>query len=170
MTKSILMVIANKWFQDYEYGIPRNCFEDAWFKITVAAGVQWECVWAFGAKVKSDMSLSQADAQDYDMVVFVWGWWAYAQYFKDPEYLRLAKTAKSIWAICIAPTLISDAGVLSGKKCTGRDDGEYSQISYITANGWIYQPYDVVQDWNIITANGPWAAHEFAQKIVKFLT
>ena len=38
-------------------------------------------------------------------------------------YLDLARQAKAIAAICIAPTLLSDSDLLQGKHVTGWDDG-----------------------------------------------
>ena len=68
-------------------------------------------------------AFSEVSAEDYDIVVFVGGGGAYDQYYKNSDYLELAKKAKSIAAICIAPTLLSDSGLFIGKQVTGRDDG-----------------------------------------------
>ena len=48
---------------------------------------------------------------------------AYEEYFQNAKYLQLAREAKAVAAICIAPTLLSDAGIYQGKEVTGRDDG-----------------------------------------------
>ena len=103
------------------------------------------------------------------MVVFVGGGGAYNQYYKNPDYLELAKKAKSIAAICIAPTLLSDSGLFVGKQVTGRDDGFWTQITYLKNQGAIYKDQPVVQDWNLITANGPQAAPQFARMITDYL-
>ena len=68
-------------------------------------------------------AFSELNAEEYDMLVFVGGGGAYDQYYKNFDYLELAKKAKSIAAICIAPTLLSDSGLFVGKQVTGRDDG-----------------------------------------------
>ena len=54
-------------------------------------------------------AFSEVNTEEYDMVVFVGGGGAYDQYYKNSDYLEFAKKAKSIAAICIAPTLLSDS-------------------------------------------------------------
>ena len=114
-------------------------------------------------------AFSEVNAEEYDMVVFVGGGGAYDQYYKNSDYLELAKKAKSIAAICIAPTLLSDSGLFVGKQVTGRDDGFWTQITYLKNQGAIYKDQPVVQDWNLITANGPQAAPQFAWMIADYL-
>ena len=52
---------------------------------------------------------------------------------------------------------------------TGWDDGFWTQIAYLQHNGAIFKEEEVVQDGNLITANGPAAAAKFAWAIVDFL-
>ena len=68
-------------------------------------------------------AFSEVNAEEYDMLVFVGGGGAYDQYYLNQEYLNLSKSAKAVAAICIAPSLLSDAGIYEGKQVTGRDDG-----------------------------------------------
>lgn len=166
--KKILMVIANNWFQDHEFWISFQVFHDAWFDITIAAGKKWECVWVFGSKTVADTDIFLADATKYDMVVFV-GWWgAYMQYLHNHFYLKLAKNAKKIWAICIAPMLVSESGIFNGKRVTWRDqDGV--QKEFIENNGWFWTNWPVVVCGNIVTWDGPDAAEEFAKKCVELV-
>ena len=114
-------------------------------------------------------AFSEVNAEEYDMLVFVGGGGAYDQYYKNSDYLELAKKTKSIAAICIAPTLLSDSGLFVGKQVTGRDDGFWTQITYLKNQGAIYKDQPVVQDWNLITANGPQAAPQFAWMIADYL-
>ena len=72
-------------------------------------------------------------------------------------------------AICIAPSLLSDAGIYQKRQVTGRDDGFGTQIAYLQKNWATFVDQPVVRDANLITANGPEAAEEFAQEILKFL-
>ncbi len=162
------MVVANSWFQDTEFSVPYQHLREYGAQITIAAGEKGECYGVFGKKIQADLALGLADAKDYDMVVFVGGGGAYSQYFQDENYLKLAKEAKKIWAICIAPMIISDAGVLLGKRFTCRDQNNL-QINYITKNGGVYCDENVVVHGNIITANGPSSAEHFAIKVVDLL-
>jgi len=166
--KKILMVVANNWFQDHEFWISFQVFHDAWIDVTVAAGKSGECIWVFGTKTVADVDIFLADATKYDMVVFVWWGWAYTQYLHDHFYLKLAKNAKKLWAICIAPMLVSESGVFNGKTVTWWDqDGV--QRKFIEKNGWFWSEWPVVVCGNIVTGNWPDAAEEFAKKCVELL-
>lgn len=166
--KKVLMVIANNGFQDHEYWISFQVFHDAWFDITVAAGNKWNCIWVFGTKTLADEEIFFVDPHKYDMTVFVWWWWAYSQYFHDEEYLRLAKNSRKIWAICIAPMIVSESGVFNWKTVTGWDQG-WVQRSFIEKNWWIWSDDSVVVCGNIVTGNWPDAAEDFAKKCVEII-
>lgn len=166
--KKILMVIANNGFQDHEFWISFQVFHDAWIDVTVAAGKKWECTWVFGSKTVADTDIFLADASKYDMVVFIWWWGAYTQYLHDHFYLKLAKNAKKIGAICIAPMLVSESGVFNGKTVTGWDQGGM-QRSFVESNGGFWSDDSVVVCGNIVTWNGPDAAEEFAKKCVELI-
>ena len=45
----------------------------------------------------------------------------------------------------------------------------WTQIAYLKNQGTIYKDQPVVQDWNLITANGPQAAPQFARMIADYL-
>lgn len=166
--KKVLMVIANSWFQDTEFTAPYEYLKKNGIQITISAEIKGECYGVFGKKVNADIALALVDAKDYDMVLFVGGGGAYSQYFKDENYLKLARDAKKIWAICIAPMIISDAGVLLGKRFTCWDQNNV-QINYISQNGGVYSDENVVVHGNIVTANGPSSAEPFARKVLDLL-
>lgn len=165
---NVLMVIANNGFQDYEFWIPFDVFNNAGLKITIAAWKKWECIGIFWSKTIADIELERVKGSDYDIVVFIWWWGAYAQYFHDKEYLRIAKEAKKIWSICIAPMILSEAWIFNGKNVTGWDQNGV-QKKYIQSNGWFWVDKDVVVSGNVVTANGPDAAKEFAEKCLEMM-
>lgn len=167
MTK-VLMVIANNGFQDYEFWVPFDVLNEAWIVLTIAAGRKWECVWVFGSKTIADTELEKVNWSNYDMVLFIGWWWAYAQYFWNKDYLRIAKEAKKLWAICIAPMIISASWVFNGKNVTSWDQN-WVQKKYIQENWWFWIDKSVVVSGNIVTANGPDAAEEFAKKCLEQL-
>ena len=165
----LLFVIANLWFQDDEFWIPYQVLSDQGYDIDIASGFGWRCRGVFMKSIDQTKAFSEVNAEEYDMLVFVGGGGAYDQYYKNSDYLELAKKAKSIAAICIAPTLLSDSWLFVGKQVTGRDDGFWTQITYLKNQGAIYKDQPVVQDWNLITANGPQAAPQFAWMIADYL-
>lgn len=102
------------------------------------------------------------------MVVFIGGWWAFTQYFHNEDYLKIAKDAKKIWAICIASMILSESGIFNGKNVTGWDQNGV-QKNFIKENGGFWVDKDVVVSGNIVTANGPEAAREFAEKCLELI-
>jgi len=121
----------------------------------------------FGKVVNPDKNFYDVDTKDYDAVVFVGGTGSSA-YFNNQKALDLAKqfydSGKVTAAICIAPTILANAGVLSGKKATAFP----SERSNVNAVG-TYTGSSVEVDGKIVTGSGPEAAVEFGKKIVETL-
>ena len=166
--KKALMVIANDGFQDHEFWMSFAVFHDAGLDITIAAGKKWECRGVFWTKTVADLDLFFADASKYDMVVFIWWGGAYAQYFHDKSYLKVALEAKKVWAICIAPMIVSESGIFNWKRVTWRDQ-DWVQKAFIEKNWWIWSDESVVVCWNVVTWNWPDAAEEVAKKCVEVI-
>jgi len=164
----ILMIVAPENFRDEEYQKPREILEQAGAEITVASKGTTEAKGLLGAKVKVDKEIEQVNIDDYQAIVFVGGPGS-AVYFDDQEALNLAKSAdekgKIVSAICIAPSILANAGILSGKKATAYS----SEKDNLVAKGAQFTGESVVMDGKIITANGPEAAEEFGRKLVEIL-
>lgn len=81
--------------------------------------------------------------------------------------MRIAKQSfdnnKIISAICVAPNILCNAGILNGKRATAWAF-EVKNCDAIVENK------DVVIDGRIITANGPEAATKFAEVIYLAIT
>jgi len=165
---NVLMVIAPKNFRDEEFLEPREIFENNGIKVTVASKNTVTSKGMLGATVNVDKDVSSVNVADYDAIVFIGGSGA-SVYFDDETVLSIAKQAhqqnKVIGAICIAPSILANAGILEGKSATAFS----SESSNLESKGASYTGYSVTQDGKIITANGPVAASEFAQKIVNSL-
>jgi protease I len=123
----------------------------------------------FGATVRPDIKLEQVRVDDYDAVIFVGGSGS-AVYFNDDRALSIAREAfdkrKKTCAICIAPVILANAGVLKGKRATVWN-GDY--VEMLEAGGATYTGRPVEVDGNVITANGPKAARDFGRAIAKEL-
>ncbi|MDD5772511.1 MAG: DJ-1/PfpI family protein [bacterium] len=165
--KKILIVIASDRFRDEEYKHPRIVLEKEGAEITVGSSSLNVSNGVKGMeKVKPDILLKDVSTSDYDTVVFVGGAGA-REYFNDPVAQRIAKEMfnenKIVGAICIAPVILANAGLLKGKKATVFS----SEIDTIKAKGANYTGNPVEQDGKIITAIGPEAAYDFGKKIVE---
>ena len=165
----VLMVVAPSNFRDEEYQIPREQLEKAGAKITVASSSLDESVGMLKkVKVKADILLKDVKMDDYDAVIFVGGVGA-EKYFQDKEAYRIARETveknKILAAICLAPAILANAGVLKDKKATVFK----SEKDTLKNKGASYEDKPVVQDGLIITANGPEAAADFAETIKEAL-
>ena len=166
--KKALMLIAQNNFQDDEYFRPREVLEKNGVKVTVASTTLNEVTGMLGGKVKPDILLNNVNVRDFDAVIFIGGSGA-VQYLDDPLAHKLANDAinanKVVGAICIAPGILANAGVLKGKRATVYS----SESRLLEAGGSVYTAKPVEKDGKIITASGPAAAAEFGETLVKEL-
>lgn len=167
--RKVLMIIASSKFRDEEYSIPRAAMENEGAKITVASSSLKVSVGMLGKqKVKPDVLITKVKAGDYDAVVFVGGVGA-KEYFKSKAALSLARDAnrkkKIVAAICLAPVILANAGILRGRRATVYP----TESMALQKGGANYQGSPVEVDGNVITGNGPNAAQEFTKELIKAL-
>jgi protease I len=167
--KKAVMIIAPNGFRDEELKEPREILKQKGIKVTVASTSLNPASGMLGASVKPEILLSELKVEDYDAVIFVGGVGA-KQYWDDPAAHRIAREAlkknKVLGAICIAPVILANAGVLSGKKATVWK----SEAKRIKEKGATYSDKPVELDGKIVTGSGPQAAKEFGQAIAQLLT
>lgn len=172
----ILFVIAKKGFRDVEYFAPKEILENAGYSVKTASnGKAGEsAVGSDGGEVEIDINLANADAGDFDTVIFVGGPGALENLDNEESYRLIRETIaknKILAAICIAPAILAKAGVLKNRKAAiWTSFFDKSAIEILENNGGEFVDEDVVEDGNIITANGPEAAEKFGEKLSKFLS
>lgn len=167
--KKILMVIAPTNFNDTELEAPMRILGDAGADISIASTTTAPVTGMYGKEVVPDLRLEEVEVRSYDAVIFVGGTGT-ERYFDNALAHSIATDAfnrgKKVCAICIAPVILANSGILENKRATVFD-GEY--ITMLEAGGATYTGESVTVDGNIITANGPQAAEEFALRIAKEL-
>lgn len=120
-----------------------------------------------GVQLVPDTTLDAALGDDYEMVVLPGGMPG-AKYLKDdPRILELLKkmaaAGKYTAAICAAPSVLAEAGLLAGRQATsypGFLDG-VPEVTLSTAA--------VVQDGKVLTSRGPGTAMDFALVLIETL-
>lgn len=166
--KKVLMVIAPTNFRDEELAEPKNVLGSMGAEIEVTAEEVAEAVGVMGTKVKIDKDLKGVRAEDYDGVVFVGGPGT-TVYFNDPAVLELAKRAvggdKVVGAICIAPSILANAGLVKGKRVTSFA----SEKENLVGAGAIFTGGGVEVDGKMVTADGPASARSFGEKLAEVL-
>ncbi len=166
--KTVVLIIAEKIFRDEEYQVPKDILSKTGVNVITASTTIGEAVGKLGLKVKPDILISQIDIDKLDALIFIGGGGA-EQYFHDPLAHRLAKEAiekeKILGAICIAPVILANAGLLRGKRATVFPSGSES----LKKGGATYTGGEVEIDGRLITGCGPEAATKFGEELVKML-
>ena len=166
--KKVLMVIASTNFRDEEYSYPRKALEDAGARVTVACSSLNTAKGKLGLEVKPDILISNVKEIDYDGIVFVGGGGS-KEYFDSPIAHKLAQNfyskGKLTSAICIAPAILANAGLLKDKKATSFP----SSGETLKAKGAVFTGSGVESDGKIVTGSGPEAAKKFGEKLVEVL-
>lgn len=164
----ILMVIPQKNYQEMEFNQPKAYFESNGYIVKTASKGTTVASGSSGESASIDMDIKNINISDFKAVVFVGGEGIdELKLYEDQDYLNLAKSAVQsdmvVGAICLAPKILANAGLLSGKSATSSDP------DYIKSKGAELSDQQVVQSGKIITGNGPYASEEFAQTIVAAL-
>jgi len=164
--KRVVMVVASRDFRDEEFQEPKKIFEGKGIKVVVASSSLKESKGYFGAIAKPEVLIENVKANEFDAIVFVGGSGA-SEYFDNLEALKLARDGfekgKIVSAICIAPSILANAGILKGKRATAFS----SERDNLIKKGAIWTGKDVEVDGNIITADGPGSAFKFGNTIVE---
>jgi len=165
---SVLMVLANHEFRDEEYLDTYDALRSAGIAVKIAAAVNEECIGTGGTEVGVNFTFDEVDPSQYEGIVFIGGV-GIEGYLLDDSVHALAKAfnsaGKPIAAICWAPAILANAGILSGKQATSWSGAKED----LERGGASYTGTDVVIDGNIITANGPDAAMKFGSTIARMV-
>jgi protease I len=166
--KNVVMIIAPKDFRDEELTEPKKIFEQAGVAVKVASSTLGRVTGMNGETVTPDLPIAKINVMNFDAIVFVGGTGAQV-YFNSKAIHELVRTAydnkKVIGAICIAPTILANAGVLNGKKATCYP----SEASSLRNRGAYYTGSEIEIADKIVTANGPSAARDFARIILALM-
>ncbi|MFH0889495.1 MAG: DJ-1/PfpI family protein [Planctomycetota bacterium] len=166
LPKSVLMIIASKNFRDEELFTPKEIFEKASLNVTIASSSLNEAKGIPGKTVKPQMLIRDVNVEDWDIIVFVGGIGA-KEYYDDKVAHKIAtetvKQNKVLGAICLAPGILANAGILKDKNATVWKD----EKDLMVKQGANYSEKDVEVDGKIITASGPAFSAEFAEQILK---
>lgn len=171
--KRVVMVIAFQGFRDEEYFVPKEILERAGVEVKTASIKLGIAMGDEGGEAPVDFLISAIRPEEFDAVIFVGGPGC-LQYLDNDDAYHLARETvsqnKILAAICISPVILAKAGVLKEKKATVWNSPlDKTPLKILEENGAEYIDKDVVRDGKIITANGPSAAEEFAQKILENL-
>jgi protease I len=174
--KKIAIIIGPKGYQDTEFGVPYKFFKEQGATVDVYSTKKGLATGSAGGTFEVEHTLNELNVNNYNAIVFVGGPGTLAVR-NDNNSTKIAKDAvtsnKTLGAICWSPTILAKAGVLKGKHATVwyGPDREFESLTseYLESQGAKYTGQDVTVDGNIITANGPMAAQQYAEAIWKKL-
>ncbi|MBF0607535.1 MAG: DJ-1/PfpI family protein [Magnetococcales bacterium] len=117
-------------------------------------------------KIVPDMQIKDVDIERFDMVVLPGGQPGTDNLARDERVVRIVRAmnerGKYTAAICAAPYVLSEAGVLSGKRATS-----YPTFQERLKAAEVVKDKRVVRDGTVITSQGPGTAIDFALELVE---
>lgn len=164
----VLMIIAPERFRDEELFVTKEELEKDGHEIVIASTVKGICPGSRGGFATATLTMNEVQTGDFDAVIFVGGGGSKV-YFANDEVLRIAKEMYKkktvVAAICLAPVILANAGILIGKKATVAG----TEAKTIENKGAKYMGPGVTVDGNIVTGNAPKSSKLFGQKINELL-
>jgi len=166
-----LFILAPENFRDEEFTEPFDALEDAGAVCDVTGPGSGEFKGMLGMTVAPTIPLEEASAADYDAVIVVGGSGSRKHLWSNQRVLNLVSAAAEdglvVAGICMSGAVLANAGVLDGKRATVFETPE--SVEALAQGGAEYVKEPVVADGNVITAEGPGAAADFAAKILEAL-
>ena len=165
-SEKVLLIVAQKDFQPIEYNEVRNAIEARGIAVDVASPNGGTATATSGFTVET-IPIADVNVDDYIAVVIIGGPGTRSNLAGakglNELIISAAEKGKIIAAICLAPTILAEAGILDGVKATVWPEEKY--INLLSNYGAIYVNKHVVIDGKIITGQGPTAAEEFATAV-----
>jgi 4-methyl-5(b-hydroxyethyl)-thiazole monophosphate biosynthesis len=163
MKKSVLCLLVDG-FEEIETVTPVDVLRRANIKVTIAALAGKTATGKQGMQLVADTTLDEVGPSDFDLLLIPGGP-GVAALRSDGRAAKLAAQFatehKPVAAICAAPLVLMDAGLLAGKKFTA-----YHSVREELGGGLDDR---VVVDGQIITSRGAGTALDFSLAIVKCL-
>lgn len=165
--KKILFVAVPN-FRDEELIIPKNILSQEGAEIHIASLAKGDFSGNEGTTVEAEYALEDVKATDFDAVIFVGGP-GMTRELENKDLQDLAKRfydeKKITSAICVAPAVLANAGLLKGKRATVFPTAK----GFLVEGGADYTAKPVEVDGLLITADGPESATAFANELIKSL-
>ena len=166
--KQAVLIVGRENFRDEELFETRRVLTEAGVKTVVASTKTGPVRGMLGRVTEATILVNQLKVDDYDAIIFVGGAGA-LEYFESRLAWTIARDTiqkrKVLGAICIAPAILANAGLLRGVKVTGFP----TERDRLLSAGAFYTGAPVERDGLIITSDGPLASVMFGRAIAEAL-
>jgi len=166
--KKAVLIIASGNFRDEELFETKRAITKSGVETVIASTKTGVIKGMLGGKAEAAILVNELSVDDYDAIIFVGGSGA-REYFNSQAALNIARQAvekqKVLAAICIAPAILANAGVLDGVRATSFS----SERLKLKKAGAKFTGTAVERDGLIITGSGPRAASRFGKAIADAL-
>jgi 4-methyl-5(b-hydroxyethyl)-thiazole monophosphate biosynthesis len=162
-------ILVAPGFEEIELSTTLDVLVRCGVEVRLAGLKKGEIEGSRGLRIKVDKTVKDVKIEETDALILPGGSPGYLNLRKEERVKELLKKAdefgRIIAAICGAPTVLADAGVLAGKRCTVYPglEGELEKV------GGKVSEDAVVRDGNIITSRGPGTAMPFAATVAEAL-
>ncbi|MBO1754034.1 DJ-1/PfpI/YhbO family deglycase/protease [Allobranchiibius sp. CTAmp26] len=176
--KKVLAIVTNYGIEQDELVVPVEKLKEAGAQVTIAA-VEKDTIKTLvgdkdpGKDVEADIALADANAADYDALLIAGGTINADTLRTEDKATDLAKAfaaaGKTVAAICHAPWVLVEAGVLQGKTLTSFPS---LQTDVRNAGGtWVDESVKVcpTENWTLITSRDPDDLGDFVPAIIDAL-
>ena len=164
--KKVLVALA-PGFEEIETITVVDILRRAGARVVLAGSQEEPVEGSRGVFVVPDIHLDKIDPKDFDMIVLPGGQPGTTNLQNNETVLKILqamhKDNKQIAAICAAPVVLRDAGLLNGVNATSHPSVQDN------LKETRYSENRVVTDGNITTSRSPGTALEFAFKLVEIL-
>jgi 4-methyl-5(b-hydroxyethyl)-thiazole monophosphate biosynthesis len=165
MTPKVLVPLAHG-FEEIEATCPIDLLRRAEVEVvTASCESEIEVCGRSGIVIRADQFFRDSDLIEFDLLVLPGGP-AIFELRKNKSFLQLIKDFsdmhRPIAAICAAPLLLQDLGLLTGKRITGHESIRNELPGLDTDQA-------VVKDGKIITSRGAGTAIEFGLSLIELL-
>jgi protease I len=166
-----IAILATNGFEQSELEVPRDRLAAAGATVEIVSPESGEIKgWEgkdWGRPVKVDRPLEEASAEDYDALVLPGGQINPDLLRVNPKALALIRAVydqkKVLAAVCHAPWLLIEAGLVKGRRVTS-----YHSIKTDVINaGGKWEDSSVVTDAGLITSRNPGDLEAFSKKIIE---
>ena len=166
--KRAALIVASQNFREEEFFETKRALDAAGVQTVIASTRIGTLRGMLGRITEANILVGQLNVNDYDAIIFIGGPGA-VEYVANPIALNLAREAirnrRILAAIGTAPTILANAGVLTGVRTTS----QLTERNILVLAGALYTGLPVEEDRMVITGRDTGAAMQFGRKIADTL-